>query len=109
MRRRNNTKNTLTYKEIRKLFRHNFIPPNFTDFIIDGVSFKWYYNSEVRRLLNGKTMSEYFRQFCPIDIYRIMKFKTLPRTRFRPEHLRYGREEYEPVSLRILVKLRGLE
>ena len=48
----NGFKETKEYKEVRKIFKEQFYPPHYTDYIKDGVSFKWTGYSNLGKLID---------------------------------------------------------
>jgi len=106
MYRRNKSKTTRTYKKLRKVFRENFISPHFTDYIKDGISFKWYYNQQVSNLLKGYGVKihKFFEDCMPPELFRIINIKIIY------DHYdsgRYNPEVNNIDSIRVLVDLRN--
>jgi hypothetical protein len=101
VRRSERIKHLKQYKDIRLIFKNLFDTPNFTDNIVYGASFKWYFNSFLRNKWgNEKKIKDNVKNFLENNLRGIgfiFEVKLLP-------HPWASRSGMSP-SFRILTRL----
>lgn len=87
------------YKQIRSIINQLFGSPEYSDNIINGVSFKWYVRPDLAERLGNTSIKE-----AAEEILRDRVFPEFSRVRFETKLLRHRGRDIFP-SLRILVRI----
>lgn len=109
MRTANGFKKTEEYKRIRKHLVNLFGQPDYTDHIVDGVSFKWYVVNLPREIKSEKNIKKYVESVISTPKNIFSEVKLIKNTRSLDNNPRKYHYLFYSDSLRILVRLKAYE